>query len=144
MLWNEIKELAKQRPSDIAIVGEKKAYTYKELLNGVNVISRFLARYQHKVLALFCDNSPEWLLVDLAANVSGVALLPLPAFFSQQQLAFAIEKSGACALVHKRDDSLSKVTELLNTEVLIGDLLCSNLKNIADSESPVSDRKSVV
>ncbi|MDF1764085.1 MAG: AMP-binding protein, partial [Oleibacter sp.] len=95
MLWNEIKELAKQRPSDIAIVGEKKAYTYKELLNGVNVISRFLVRYQHKVLALFCDNSPEWLLVDLAANVSGVTLLPLPAFFSQQQLAFAIKKSGA-------------------------------------------------
>ena len=141
MLWNEIKELAKQRPSDIAIVGEKKAYTYKELLNGVNVISRFLARYQHKVLALFCDNSPEWLLVDFAANVSGVALLPLPAFFSQQQLAFAIEKSGAFALVHKRDDSLSKVTELLNTEVLIGDLLCSNLKNIADSELPVSTAK---
>ena len=141
MLWNEIKELAKQRPSDIAIVGEKKAYTYKELLNGVNVISRFLARYQHKVLALFCDNSPEWLLVDLAANVSGVALLPLPAFFSQQQLAFAIEKSGACALVHKRDDSLSNVTELLNTEVLIGDLLCSDLKNIADSELPVSTAK---
>ena len=141
MLWNEIKELAKQRPSDIAIVGEKKAYTYKELLNGVNVISRFLARYQHKVLALFCDNSPEWLLVDLAANVSGVALLPLPAFFSQQQLAFAIEKSGACALVHKRDDSLSKATELLNTEVLIEDLLCSDLKNIADSELPVSTAK---
>lgn len=141
MLWNEIKELAKQRPDDIAILGEEKTYTYQELVSWVNVISTFLARYQHKVLALFCDNSPEWLLVDLAANVSEVTLLPLPAFFSNQQLAFAIEKSGACGLVHKRDDSLSKVTELLNTEVLIGDLLCSDLKKVADSELPVSTAK---
>jgi len=141
MLWNEIKELAKQRPGDIAILGEKKAYSYKELVSWVNVVSTSLTRYQHKVLALFCDNSPEWLLVDLAAQVSEVTLLPLPAFFSNQQLAFAIEKSGACGLVHKLDDSLSKVTELLNTEVLIGDLLCSDLKKVADSELPVSTAK---
>ena len=141
MLWNEIIELAKQRPNDTAILGEKKAYSYQELVSWVNVVSTSLTRYQHKVLALFCDNSPEWLLVDLAAQVSEVTLLPLPAFFSNQQLAFAIEKSGACALVHKRDDSLSKAAELLNTEVLIGDLLCSDLKNIADSELPVSTAK---
>ena len=141
MLWERIQGIANQRPDDLAIIGEDKTYTYKELVYWVNVISRCLTRYQHKVLALFCDNSPEWLLVDLAAQISGVTLLPLPAFFSDKQLTFAIQKSGACALVHTGDKRLTSITKLLNSDSLIGDLFCSDLTEVVDNQLPASTAK---
>lgn len=141
MLWERTQEIANQRPDDLAIIGEDKTYTYKELVYWVKVVSRCLTRYQHKVLALFCDNSPEWLLVDLAAQISKVTLLPLPAFFSDKQLTFAIQKSGACGLVHTGDYRLTSITKLLNSDSLICDLFCSDLTEVTDNQLPASTAK---
>ena len=53
-----------------------------------------LARPQLRVLGLLADNGVEWILVDLAAQQAGVALVPLPTFFTETQLAHAVSASG--------------------------------------------------
>lgn len=45
------------------------------------------------------DNGPEWLALDLALRLRGIAHVPLPTFFSEGQVAHALTDSGAQGLV---------------------------------------------
>ena len=62
----------------------------------VERLASALARAQPRprVLGLRADNGVEWILVDLAAQRAGVTLVPLPAFFTETQLAHAASASG--------------------------------------------------
>ena len=51
-----------------------------------------------RMLGLLADNGPEWLAIDLAAERAEVPLVPLPAFFTQQQLRHIVAASGMDAL----------------------------------------------
>ena len=67
----------------------------------VERVADALARAQPRprVLGLLADNGAEWILVDLAAQRAGVALVPLPAFFTGTQLAHAVSASGMDSLL---------------------------------------------
>ena len=62
-------------------------------------LAQALARARPRVVGLLADNSPEWLAADLAAERTGVALVPLPAFFTPAQLRHAVAASGMDALL---------------------------------------------
>ena len=47
-------------------------------------------RPRPRVIGLLADNGADWATVDLAAEAAGIALVPLPAFFSAAQLAHAV------------------------------------------------------
>ena len=55
--------------------------------------------YEGKVIGLYAENSPDWIVIDLACQQAGIILLPLPSFFSKQQLSHAIKSSGAQAIM---------------------------------------------
>lgn len=46
------------------------------------------------ILAIAADNSPDWVVADLAARRAGIPVVPLPPFFSPQQLAHVLADSG--------------------------------------------------
>jgi long-subunit acyl-CoA synthetase (AMP-forming) len=73
--------------------------TYAGLLERAETLARWLEARDIAVLALAADNSPEWLALDLATQISGTVLVPLPPFFSREQIAHALADSGADALV---------------------------------------------
>jgi long-subunit acyl-CoA synthetase (AMP-forming) len=52
-----------------------------------------------RVLGLQADNGVDWVVLDLAAQAAGIALVPLPAFFTQDQCEHAIAVSGMDAIV---------------------------------------------
>ncbi len=52
-----------------------------------------------EVVALAADNGPAWLAVDLAAQICGAVLVPLPPYFTREQIAHALADSGADALL---------------------------------------------
>ncbi len=56
-------------------------------------------------LALLADNSVSWAIADLAAHVAGLPLVPVPLFFSPQQMQHAIDDSGIDALLTDRPDA---------------------------------------
>jgi long-chain acyl-CoA synthetase len=49
-------------------------------------------------VAILADNDPEWLVVDLATQALGVALVPLPLFFIPEQWLHVMHTSGAQSL----------------------------------------------
>jgi long-chain acyl-CoA synthetase len=51
------------------------------------------------VLATLLDNSPAWVVADLAASVAGTVHVPLPVFFTPQQIAHALQAAGVDTLL---------------------------------------------
>jgi long-chain acyl-CoA synthetase len=49
-------------------------------------------------VGLIADNSPQWIAIDLAAQSAGVDLVPLPGFFSIEQLLHAVRASRLDAM----------------------------------------------
>ena len=46
-------------------------------------------------LALAVDNHPAWVALDIAAAANKTPLVPIPAFFSDQQILHAVNDAGA-------------------------------------------------
>lgn len=51
------------------------------------------------VVGSLADNSPHWLIADLALHAAGMIHVPLPAFFTNEQIAHAMRASGMAALI---------------------------------------------
>jgi long-chain acyl-CoA synthetase len=49
-------------------------------------------------VAILADNSPEWIAIDLAAQELGIALVPLPSFFTNHQMTHALRAAGVQAI----------------------------------------------
>jgi acyl-CoA synthetase (AMP-forming)/AMP-acid ligase II/pyrroloquinoline quinone (PQQ) biosynthesis protein C len=62
------------------------------------MIEQALAELRPRVLGLLADNGPDWLALDLAAERAGIPLVPLPAFFTLEQMKHAAGASGMDAL----------------------------------------------
>ena len=81
------------RPSETVVLrGEDFAWTASDLLAEIEQLAGQLS--QTSVLGLLADNSPEWAIADLAALRSSTPLLPLPTFFTPDQLAHALQQTG--------------------------------------------------
>ncbi|MFP5476532.1 MAG: AMP-binding protein [Gammaproteobacteria bacterium] len=57
-------------------------------------LAQRLAAQGTRVLATLMDNSPAWVIADRAALRAGIVHVPLPAFFTPEQIAHAIGASG--------------------------------------------------
>lgn len=59
------------------------------------VCAAILARKVPKAaVALLADNDPEWLVIDLATQILGITLVPLPHFFTRAQWSHILTQSG--------------------------------------------------
>lgn len=85
---------AKERPHAVALSNRQVTIHYADLLTYVHQIAEKLRLANIKVLGIHMDNGPAWAITDLAAQLAGVTIVPLPAFFSARQLIHAIEDSG--------------------------------------------------
>jgi acyl-CoA synthetase (AMP-forming)/AMP-acid ligase II len=77
------------------MLGTVNAQALKER---VKRLARALTRARPRVIGLLADNGFEWLAADLAAERAGVALVPLPAFFTPAQLRHVAAASAMDAL----------------------------------------------
>lgn len=112
VLWEKIETFASTQAEQPAVVGLDKTYSWLELYKLTIEVAQQLQVVSHKTVAFYTDNSPAWVIVDLACQMANVALLPLPAFFSDQQLRHAIKQAGVTAILHNNGDRLSKLLTL--------------------------------
>jgi long-subunit acyl-CoA synthetase (AMP-forming) len=98
-LLGAIRHFASIKPNDIAIIGHDESVTWHALMWRINFLTKELSYFSGQVVALYADNSPDWIAIDLACHIANITLLPLPSFFSQQQLNHAIRQSGAKTLI---------------------------------------------
>ncbi len=79
-------QIADEFPDRIALTSENKVLTYKELISSAYELADWLQQYQKKTVGVYVQNSFEWVLIDLACIIANVTHIPLPGFFSDQQL----------------------------------------------------------
>ncbi|EGQ8010515.1 AMP-binding protein [Vibrio parahaemolyticus] len=103
ILLDAIEKWAKIAPDRVAFVGYKAnqtvELTYFELLNKIELVAAELIAQNIKALALRAENSLDWAIVDLAAMVAGIIVVPIPTFFSDAQVEHTLEQSGVNVLV---------------------------------------------
>ena len=86
---------ASHAPARVAVRSGGTAWTYRQLHDNAVAIARALEREGARVLALAADNHVAWVAADLAAQIAGITLVPLPSYFSAEQTRQALRESGA-------------------------------------------------
>jgi len=67
-------------------------------------LARELSAQNIKVLALHGDNSINWMIIDLACQIAGVCLIPVPTFFSTEQIAHVFTTVPVDAVMSEQPD----------------------------------------
>jgi long-subunit acyl-CoA synthetase (AMP-forming) len=93
-LFDVIAAYAKQTPKREAIVTEVRTVSYAELHHAMERLSKELGLLQTQKLAIWGMNSIDWVLIDLAAKKAGITVIPIPLFFSAQQILHLLTDSA--------------------------------------------------
>ena len=76
------------------------SWTRADLESQISNITNVLEdrQRQHSAIGLLADNSPEWIAADLAAQ-SIAPIVPIPLFFTPEQMVHTIKTSGLGSLL---------------------------------------------
>ncbi len=110
-ILNIIKLHAHNRPQSIAIEGDELHLSYGTLLNEIGALSDYFLKQEFRCIALLIDNGSAWAVFDLAAQMAGITLVPLPTFFSPDQIRHSLCDAGAEVLI---TDQTAQVSTLLS------------------------------
>lgn len=112
-------------PGKVALQDESGSLTYDQLWPAISRLSeRLQGGAAPQAIALHCDNGRDWLLADLAAQVAGIPMIPLPLFFSAAQIDHALKTAGVDQLITDQPERLLAALQLtgVSAEPLHGDL----------------------
>jgi long-chain acyl-CoA synthetase len=100
MILNEIKAQALEAPARIALQGEQAQLSYADLVTEIARLSSALSALTAKAtVALALDNSPAWIVLDLAILAADWTNVPMPAFFSTTQKQHAVQNAGVSLIL---------------------------------------------
>lgn len=141
MIWEAVQQRASTQPNSLAFIDADGAYSYAELVEKTQSVAQSLSQYAGQVMGLYAGNSISWLLVDFACQINEIVLVPLPVFFSNQQLVHAIETAGVDVLIHSDNDRLCDLVDCLNGSPLTAGLISSSLAKPTDTQKPKQTAK---
>ncbi len=105
-LEQKIREYAIQQPHKLAIEGDDSQLDYQSLLDEIETTCSTLgfpgssdARQNSHTFAVIMDNHPAWAVLDLCLLFNHQCSVPLPKFFSLEQLKHAITDAGVEYLI---------------------------------------------
>jgi long-subunit acyl-CoA synthetase (AMP-forming) len=91
-LFDALALRATQTPDAATLVGDRETWSAAAVLAATDELVERLATAS--CLAVLADNSPAWVITDLAALRAQVPHVPLPPFFSPAQLAHVLDQAG--------------------------------------------------
>lgn len=95
--------------------GQSEKVSYEALINRIDEIANQIKTLSPNCIALRADNSIDWAMIDLAALKCQVPIVPVPLFFSEQQVNHLLNESGADVLIGQWDE-LSNIINLTQTD----------------------------
>ena len=116
-----LAERARRNPDDIVLKGSEQVFTAKALHAQVLLCAEQLLVAHITSLALHADNSPLWIIVDLACQYAKIRLVPLPLFFSAGQREHTLNSSGVDAVISQNKICASST---------VVDITCLELANL--------------
>lgn len=99
LILSRLFELADTSPRQIALqgrdpdTGEATHLSFSQLADEVALAAHSLNQQKVHCLALKTENGPAWAIADLAAMAAGKVLIPVPDFFSDQQIRHLLTAS---------------------------------------------------
>lgn len=90
-----MRQTAQGSPALVALEDSQQQLSYQQLAQRVEVLANWLQQRQVSCVALHGGNSADWVIVDLACHVANIVCLPLPLFFTPQQIRNCLEQAGA-------------------------------------------------
>ncbi|HEX4091624.1 MAG TPA: AMP-binding protein [Trebonia sp.] len=102
-----LREAAERTPHATALIdgnpdgGPRRAWTYRELLDDAECAARaLLTRFRSgERVAVWSANSPEWVILEFAAALAGLALVTVNPAYQAEELAHVLGHSEADGLV---------------------------------------------
>jgi long-chain acyl-CoA synthetase len=126
-----LQELARGSGDLAALHGDNGSLSYSDMLIAVHTLAAEFNALGIERVGLAADNGPEWIIVDLACQLAGVPLIPLPGFFTPQQMRHAVESSGVDALLSDRDGFASTCATLFGARLSGGAVTFASLTSIS-------------
>lgn len=112
-----LEQKASMRPAHPAFAWRDEEITYAGLARRVAGAAAEIAALP-PVVGLLAEDSIDWAIADLAANAAGKTLVPIPTFFSREQMAHLIADAGvAHVLTDSRFQSLAQSLGIPHTEI---------------------------
>ncbi len=98
-ILNTLNQHASEMPGKIALRGSDTVLSYAALNEQIEQLASVIIAKGWRTLAIMLDNCPAWVVIDLAAARADVTLLPLPGFFTDQQLEHSLADADVEALI---------------------------------------------
>jgi len=123
IVFQEIERVWQNQADEIMVISDDQPFTFKELSLAVSHYRQQFEYLNIHSVALLADNSWSWLVIDLACQQANIVLLPLPLFFSAEQIAHSVKAVGCELLII--DAGLSIPEDVNN--VLVNAPIASNV-----------------
>ena len=98
-----------RQPDATALIGEQHELSYQDLGSAIEQIGALLHTLPYKTIGLALDNSPLWAVLDLAGMSAGKIIIPLPFFFSPEQIAHSIKDAGISCILTDNPDQYQQI-----------------------------------
>ncbi len=98
-ILQQISHHARQQPDQPALQGNDISLSYAELELRIDTLSQRLQASGFSQLGLLMENGPDWIICQLAALKAGLCLIPIPLFFSRDQIRHTLDSCGIELLI---------------------------------------------
>ncbi len=148
-LIDTIRRWSKECPDSPALLGKQHALSYRELAAAIEQQGARLRAAPVRTIGLALDNSPLWAVLDLAGLHAGKPVIPLPFFFSAEQVAHSIRDAGIDCILTDQPEQYKKIlaaagieTDAVFTHEVNGQAFSDlRLRNIAAKALPAGTIK---
>lgn len=128
---------AKQKPDQIVLSTLTERFSWQELCGEVDVLTSEIVRFRH--IGLLLDNSPAWIIADLAAIQGKVCNIPLPKFFSDKQLVHAVNDAAIEMII---SDQPERLFSLFLTKQITSIQIAGKRYHLVQLRSPAKQKNS--
>lgn len=97
-LFERLYDHAIHTPNLEAIITDNTVVSYKILNDTVNQLCQKLLALNTQKLAIWDVNSIDWIYIDLAAKKARITVIPIPLFFSTEQILHLVKDSAVDTL----------------------------------------------
>ncbi|MEZ5814290.1 MAG: AMP-binding protein [Alphaproteobacteria bacterium] len=114
-MFKTLEKIAVEYPDKVALHDELQSVFYGDLKQEIQ--KRMDALHDVSVLGLTLDNSIDWILWDLAALKAKIPCVPVPPFFSHEQVSHLLPSAGVTHLLSPeglRDTGIRREASLPN------------------------------
>ena len=114
-----IEELAQLYPDRECLACPEHSLSYSDFVSRLEATRAELEQLAISRLGIYANNSAEWAIIDLAASMAGLVVVPIPLFFSSGQIQHLVDNAALDGLYTDRRFPLA-VGDGRPSEVLAG------------------------